>query len=252
MYKLDPSFTPLWGEAVDMRKRCTNPSVPARIQHNVVAVALSTQAPVPQLTAAEIISDAPLSKPAWFIRQLTTSTTQKSLDKTLDAVAPVRDKSTLFLRCDSFAPMYSFTTDWRDANVAGAYFGFSKPYAFRFPMNYVTPGLQIVYPPRSDDTASDEGPELCIGSEMELTQELLEDAEWSKYFVFRGIDAEQPEASSASCLATMPFICSLGILVRTNSSRADTTDKKRTLVDTRCFLPFYLCHLQPIMATLCQ
>ena len=74
-----------------MRKRCTNPPVPARIQHNVVAVALSTQAPVQQLTTAEIISDAPLSKLAWFIRQLTTSTTQESLDKTLDAVAPVRD-----------------------------------------------------------------------------------------------------------------------------------------------------------------
>lgn len=193
VYKPDPSSTPLWGEAVDMRKRCTNPPVPARIQHNVVAVALSTQAPVPQLTAAEIISDAPLSKLAWFIRQLTTSTTQESLDKTLDAVAPVRDKSTLFLRCDSFAPMYSFTTDWRDANVAGADFGFAKPYAFRFPMNYVTPGLQIIYPPRSDDPASDEGPELCIGFEKELTKELLEDAEWSKYFEFRGIDAEEAD-----------------------------------------------------------
>ncbi|KAG6356348.1 hypothetical protein INS49_015736 [Diaporthe citri] len=193
VYKPDPSSTPLWGEAVDMRKRCTNPRVPARIQHNVVAVALSTQAPAPQLTAAEIISDAPLSRLAWFIRQLTNSTTQGSLDRTLDAVAPVRDKSSLFLRCDSFEPMYSFTTDWRDTNVAGADFGFAKPYAFRFPMNYVTPGLQIVYPPRSDDPGSDEGPELCIGFEKELTQELLEDPEWSKYFEFRGIDAEEED-----------------------------------------------------------
>lgn len=176
-----------------MRKRCTAPPVPARIQQNAVAVALSTRTPAPQLTAAEIISGAPLSRLAWFVRQVTDGTTQQVLDGTLEAVAPVRDKSTLFLRCDAFEPMYSFTTDWRDANVAGADFGFGRPRAFRFPMNSVTPGLQIVYPPRSDDPTSDEGPELCIGFEKELTRELLEDPEWARYFEFRGVYAEEED-----------------------------------------------------------
>ncbi|KAK2603174.1 hypothetical protein N8I77_009652 [Diaporthe amygdali] len=193
VYKPDLSSTPLWGEAVDMRKRCHDPAVPARIQHNVVGVALSPQTPVPPLTVAEIISDVPLSKLAWFVRQMTNSTTQESLDKTLDAIAPVRDKSVLYLRCDSFAPMYNFTTDWRDSNIAGADFGFAKPYAFRHPMDFVTPGLQIVYPPLSNDPGSDEGPELCVGFEKELTKDLIEDAEWSKYFEFRGIDAEDAD-----------------------------------------------------------
>lgn len=196
VYKPDPSSTPLWGEAVDMRKRMHNPPVPARIQHNVVGVSTSPQAPshAAQLTVAEIISDTtPLTKLAWFIRQMTDGTTQESLDAILDAVAPVRDKTALYLRCDSFAPMYNFTTDWRDTNVAGADFGFARPCAFRLPMNYVTPGLQIVYPPRSNDPGSDEGPELLIGFEKELTQDLLEDPEWSKYFEFRGIDAEEAD-----------------------------------------------------------
>lgn len=193
IYKPDPSSKPLWGEAVDMRKRCHSPAVPARIQHNVVGVALSPQSPVPQPTAAEIISDAPLSRLARFIRQMTDGTTQENLDKALDAVAPVRDKSVLYLRCDSFAPMYNFTSDWRDANIAGADFGFAKPYAFRHPMDFVTPGLQIVYPPRGDEPESDEGPELCFGFEKELTQALIEDPEWSRYLEFRGVDAEEAD-----------------------------------------------------------
>lgn len=179
-----------------MRKRCHNPPVPARIQHNVVAVSLSTQAPpeVAQLTVAEVISDTtPLTKLARFIRQLTDGTTQESVDRTLEAVAPVRDKTALCLRMDSFAPMYSFTTDWRDTNVAGADFGFAKPSAFRMPMNYVTPGFQIVHPPRSNDPASDEGPEFLIGLEKELTRDLLADPEWTKYFEFRGYDAEEAD-----------------------------------------------------------
>ena len=55
----------LWGEAVDMRRRFHDPPVPARTQGNVVYVALSVQSPVPQLTAKEVISEAPLSKLAW-------------------------------------------------------------------------------------------------------------------------------------------------------------------------------------------
>lgn len=57
----------LWGEAVDMRRRFRNPRVPERMQGNVVFVALSTSSPIPQLTAEEVISKAPLSKLAWYV-----------------------------------------------------------------------------------------------------------------------------------------------------------------------------------------
>lgn len=189
LYNPDPSSQPVWGEAVDMRKRCHTPPVPLRIQHNVIGVAISNQAPVPQLTVAEIISDAPLSKLAWFIRQMTNSTTQESLDKALTEVSYVKDKSTLCLRCDSFAPMYNFTTDWRDVNAAAADFGFAKPQAFRHPLNFVTPGMKVIFPPRNED----EGPEFLLGIETELVQKLVEDEEWNKYFEFRGVDSEDAE-----------------------------------------------------------
>lgn len=60
----------LWGEAVDMRRRFRNPRVPERMQGNVVFVAISTSSPTPQPTAEEVISDAPLSKLAWYVAQL--------------------------------------------------------------------------------------------------------------------------------------------------------------------------------------
>lgn len=189
LYKPDPFSKPIWGEAVDMRKRCHKPPVPRRIQHNVIGVAISSQAPVAQLTVAEIISDAPLSKLAWFIRQMTNSTTQENLDKALTAASLVKDKGALNLRCDSFPPMYNFTTDWRDVDAAGADFGFAKPRAFRHPLNFVTPGMKVIFPPRSDD----EGPEFLLGIEKELVQKLVEDEEWSSYFEFRGIDSEDAE-----------------------------------------------------------
>ncbi|KAL1953356.1 hypothetical protein VTO42DRAFT_2977 [Malbranchea cinnamomea] len=65
LFKPDLSQTLLWGEAVDMRRRFHDPPVPERIQGNVVFVALSNQSPVPGLTAAEVISEAPLSELAW-------------------------------------------------------------------------------------------------------------------------------------------------------------------------------------------
>lgn len=86
-----------------MRKRCTNPPVPARIQHNVISVSVSSQVAeatgLPQLTSAEIISEAPLSKLALYIRQLTNGATQEALDQALEGVVYVRDRSSLALNC---------------------------------------------------------------------------------------------------------------------------------------------------------
>lgn len=179
-----------------MRKRCHNPPVPARVQHNVVGVALSPSPQTPgisSLTVTEITGDAPcpLSKLAWFIWQMTNSFQQENLVDIISAAAPIRDESSLFLRCDSFPPMYSFPTNWRDTNICAANFGFAKPAAFRYIMNFVTPGLMVVCPPRTDDPGSDEGPEFCIAFENELRDELLNDPDWCKYFDFRGIDSEE-------------------------------------------------------------
>lgn len=70
LFKPDLKQNILWGEAVDMRRRFHDPPVPARIQGNVVWVALSAQSPVPQLTAEEVISEAPLSKLAGYCLSL--------------------------------------------------------------------------------------------------------------------------------------------------------------------------------------
>lgn len=171
-----------------MRKRCRSPAVPAQIQRNVIGVALSSQAPVKQLTVAEITTDLPLSKLACFIQHFTISITQESLVKTIEDAAPVRDKSGLVMSCDSFPPMCDSITDWRGADICSADFGFAQPCAFRHPMDFVTPVLMIVYPPRTDDAASDDGPEFIIGIEKELLKGLRDDVEWCKYFEFRGVD----------------------------------------------------------------
>jgi hypothetical protein len=48
-----------------MRRRFYDPPFPQRIQGNVGFVAWSSQNPMPQLTAEEVISEAPLLKLAW-------------------------------------------------------------------------------------------------------------------------------------------------------------------------------------------
>jgi hypothetical protein len=70
LFPHDPKQTLLWGEAVDMRKRFHDPPVPPRIQGNVVMVALGSQSLLPQLTVEEVISEAPLTKLAWYVISL--------------------------------------------------------------------------------------------------------------------------------------------------------------------------------------
>lgn len=96
---------------------------------------------------------------------------------TLSAIAPVRHKTTLSLRTDSFPPMSNFTTEWRNTRPCQAYFG--------FPFNTVTAGLTVIYPVRINgaSTGNDEGNEFSIGFEKELAQSLMEDPEWNQYGV---------------------------------------------------------------------
>ncbi|CAJ2514203.1 Uu.00g023220.m01.CDS01 [Anthostomella pinea] len=184
----------LWGEAVNMRTRFNGTPLPKRIQGNVVSVAMSATAGVPQLTAAEVISEAPLTKLAWFNRQLTNLSTEENLQTTLSAVAAVRNKTTLFLRMDSFPPLSNITTDWRDSAPFEADFGFGRPCALRHPFDTVTPGYIIIFPARANGgpAGEDEGFEFLVGFEKEAVDSLISDPEFNRYFEFRGIDAEEP------------------------------------------------------------
>lgn len=197
LFKPDLDQKLLWGEAVDMRRRFKSPPVHPRIQGNVLYVALSIQSTVPQLSAREVISEAPLSKLAWYIRQLTSGVTEESVDAALTAIAPIADKTTLFLRTDSFPPLSNFTTEWRDTRPCEADFGFARPHAFRFPFDTVTAGLAVVYPVRTNGAPAgdDEGNEFSIGFEKEIADDLINDPEWTKYFEFRGVDAEEGSAA---------------------------------------------------------
>ena len=120
--------------------------------------------------------------PHRYIRQLTNSTTQENLDAALTAIAPVRDKTTLFLRVDSWPPLSNFTTDWRDAAACAADFGFAQPRALRFPFDTVSAG---------GPAGEDEGCEFCVGFEKMLAGDLVADAEFARFFEFRGVDAEE-------------------------------------------------------------
>ena len=93
-------------------------------------------------------------------------------------------------------PMSIQHTDHRRADVASADFGFAKPVLYRCPMDVVVEGLIIIYPPRSTDPDSDEGPEFTIAYEKHLVQALLEDTEWNKYFEYRGVDAVHVAAAA--------------------------------------------------------
>ncbi|PGH18373.1 hypothetical protein AJ79_00439 [Helicocarpus griseus UAMH5409] len=191
-FKQDLSKNLLWGEAVNMRTRLHDRPVAKRIQGNVVSVPMSAMVPVPQFTAAEVISEAPLPKLAWYNRQLTNSATEENMDAVLTQVAAVRDKTTLFLRMDGFPPLSNITTDWRDSKPYEADFGFGRPYAFRHPFDTVTNGYIIIYPTRINGgpAGEDEGNEILIGFEKAIAKNLIEDPEWNKYFEFRGVDGE--------------------------------------------------------------
>ncbi|KAK3987517.1 hypothetical protein QBC44DRAFT_372032 [Cladorrhinum sp. PSN332] len=182
----------LWGEAVDMRRRLLSPKpVPERMQGNVVYVALSSQSPnlIPPLTVQQVAHSAPLSTLAQYIRSLTNTVTEENLSAALSGIARIKDKTSLFLRTDSFPPLSNFVTDWRDTEPCEADFGFGKPAAMRFPFDTVTAGLAVVYPVRNTGR-EDEGSEFSIAVEKEIKQGLLEDEEWNRWFEFRGVDAE--------------------------------------------------------------
>ncbi|CAJ0545167.1 Ff.00g086400.m01.CDS01 [Fusarium sp. VM40] len=190
VFNPDPTSKLFWCEAIDMRRRMHSPKVPPRLQHNVMFAAVSLTAPVEQPTVAEVISDWTFSQLASYIRRLTDSVNQENLDETLEMVARVRDKTSLNTRIDAQPPLSILQTDHRDADITAADFGFTKPVTYRHLLDRITQGVIIVYPPRDTSPESDEGCEFAIFYEKRLAQDLIDDVEWSQYFEYRGVDAE--------------------------------------------------------------
>ncbi|KAB5513433.1 transferase family-domain-containing protein [Coniochaeta sp. 2T2.1] len=194
VYRPDRASKPVWAEGVNLRKRLRDPPVSARTQGNVFFAALSAMSAVPALTAGDVVDGLPLSGVAAYVRRMTDSVTGEMLGGALAMVAPVRNKKDLSVRVNSFPLLSMVVTDWRDADVCGADFGFGRPVAFRHLFDTVTEGPVIVYPPRAGPAGEDEGVELQVTFEKELVPQLVEDPEWSRFFEFRGVDAEEAHA----------------------------------------------------------
>lgn len=196
VFNTDMSSKIFWSETIDMRRRFHSPKPPARLQQNVMFAALSPTAPVEQPNVGEVISEWPLWQIAAYIRKMTNSVTQESLDKTLEMVATARDKTTMNIRIDAQPPLSILQTDHRDASVSRLDFGFATPVTYRHLINRVTTGVIVIYAPRDPSPESDEGPEFSIFYEKRLAQNLIDDPTWNEYFEYRGIDAEDATESA--------------------------------------------------------
>ncbi|KAI0179005.1 acyltransferase [Hypoxylon sp. FL1284] len=202
LYNSAPDGIPVWGEAVNMRSRL-NPPVPKRIQRNVFHVPVTVTSPT-KPTTADIISDMSLADIASYIRRMTANMDDAALAKALEAVAPIRDKTSLFIRIDSLPPLTIIMTDWRDTKICEADFGFATPKAFRHLFAAkIDEGLAIVYPPRDTDNP-DEGCEFMIPFERQLVKQLLEDPEFSKYFEFRGYETKLADEVPNTTVGKIP------------------------------------------------
>lgn len=193
LYSPSPEETPTLIEGINMRSR-TDPPVANRLQRNLFWAAISANYPDP-LTIKEIASlgDAvPLSLLASKMRTMTNSMDQAALDQGLAMLAPIRDKTCLFSRVDSFPPMTLVITDWRLAAVCEkADFGFARPCAFRHFFDAVSEGLITVYPPRKFGSDTNEGCEFVVTMENEIVDAVLDDSDMKKYFEFRGYDVKR-------------------------------------------------------------
>ncbi|KAM0193142.1 hypothetical protein ACHAPI_007872 [Fusarium lateritium] len=189
VYKPVLSYKPLWAGGVSVGRLFTNPPMPERIQGNLQMDITSEMTDVPQLTLAEIISEVPLSKLAMYTRQVMESVNHDMLTAVLEKVASVRNKQDLSINVDSFQPMSLLTSDWRKADFCAMDFGFAKPTAHRHLFGGVPLSQVVVFPPRVGPAGDDEGIEVQLTIETEIMSKLINDAEWSRYFEFRGVDA---------------------------------------------------------------
>jgi hypothetical protein len=194
LYKPSLDSKPLWGEGVSIGKMYNDPPIPAGMQGNLQFDITSEMSSVPQLTLAEIISDAPLSKLALYTRQMTDSVTKDMLAQKLQSVAHIRNKQELSIHVDSFVPLSLLLADWRYSAYCTYDFGFGKPDCYRHLWGAVALCLAVVYPPHNGPAGEDEGLEVQFAVETELVPALKRDPEWSRYFEWRGVDVWDEES----------------------------------------------------------
>ncbi|KAK6078481.1 hypothetical protein SCUP515_04505 [Seiridium cupressi] len=186
--KTDTSGPALFNEAIDMRRQ-VDPKLPEKFQGNALNISKSMQQEK-QLTLADIISnDVPLSRVASHIRAITNAGTPEPFFEMLNAVAKVRNKASLFFKLDSSAPMCFNVTEWRDARMCEADFGFGRPLVYRHLMNqgFVSENIIVIYPPRVVEDNPDEGVEFFIPFEEHDTNRLLHHPDVVKHFDYRGL-----------------------------------------------------------------
>lgn len=201
LYKPDPDYKPVWAEGVSVAKLFTDPPIPARIQGNLqIDIISTTSTSVPQLSLAEVVSEAPLSRIASYTRQMTDSVTREMLAGVLQKYAHVSNKQDLSMHLDSFPPMALLVSDWRSGSSLALDFGFARPSANRHLFGGVPLCQAIVYAAREGPAGDDEGVEVQFTFETELVPELLKDPEWNRYFEFRGVDAWDEESIPKSKL----------------------------------------------------
>lgn len=196
LYSPGLDYKPLWATGVALHKLFTSPAVPAGFQGNIQVDVKSATSSIPQLSLAEIISEAPLSKIAGYTRRLADSVTADYVAGIIQEHANVRNKHDLSIDLAGFPPMAILVSDWRSATLCQYDFGFGELRCWRHLFGAVFPCQVLVYAPRKGPSGDDEGVELQITFEAELAQQLVHDPEWSRYFEFRGVDASDEEILS--------------------------------------------------------
>ncbi|CAJ2509080.1 Uu.00g141060.m01.CDS01 [Anthostomella pinea] len=206
-YKPSADETRWFGESVDMRGRFRDPTPPPpRMIRNMLAGGFSDTAPgVPLPTLGEIaglqglgnVKGRELWRLARYVRRLTDSVTQASVEQVLGYIATLRDQQSVSFNLASKPPMSFFVTDHRPADVTGCDFGFGRPLAHRFLTgSSVSPNMILVYPPARSEKSTgggggrggDEGTIWSITVEKDLVSRLLADPEWCEYFEYKGVD----------------------------------------------------------------
>ncbi|KAI1323856.1 transferase family-domain-containing protein [Xylariaceae sp. FL0255] len=194
IYKHEPSSPAIFMEAVNMRSRL-NPPVPEGYQGNLFCPGISFYQP-DQLTTADVISDAPLSRLAGFVRKVTQSVTSHMLDGMLQSAAAMPNKFTLHGRADSVPPISLVVTDWRTAPFCTHDFGIGRPIVERLLCDTVIENGVVLYPPRVTDEEGNPDPspglEVLIPFETQAVDSLINDEEMKAFFEFRSIEATGP------------------------------------------------------------
>ncbi|CAG9961930.1 unnamed protein product [Clonostachys byssicola] len=147
LYKPEVNSEPLFGTGVSIQKHFKDKGMPERLQMNMQFDITSASSHLTQLTLAEVISEAPLSKLASYVRRLTDSVSLKMLTDTLEKLSyvPIEDLS---ISVHSFPPMAFYITDWRSVKLSALDFGFGRPVAYRHLFTEVQRGQAILYLPQ--------------------------------------------------------------------------------------------------------